>query len=234
MEQTIKLLVVDFDEVFYKKLVNSIKATDKNIKLDFFLNDEDLKNKLEKTELNILIVNFNILVKNGFSFFLKLKENKNIAVVGLISCFEKLEEDLLFKLYALDGFIFKTDKMLEVLTRIEYIHRFNYIKNKNFLKQIIEVENLKIDIKNYEIFICGEKKKAAPKEVELLYKLVTNENVLFTREQLLDEVWGYKYIGSSRTVDVHIKRLREKLKEGFSNWQIETVWGVGYKFKKIK
>ena len=63
---------------------------------------------------------------------------------------------------------------------------------------------------------------------------MTNENVLFTREQLLDEVWGYKYIGSSRTVDVHIKRLREKLKEGFSNWQIETVWGVGYKFKKIK
>ena len=153
LEQTIKLLVVDFDEVFYKKLVNSIKATDKNIKLDFFLNDEDLKNKLEKTELNILIVNFNILVKNGFSFFLKLKENKNIAVVGLISCFEKLEEDLLFKLYALDGFIFKTDKMLEVLTRIEYIHRFNYIKNKNFLKQIIEVENLKIDIKNYGAFI---------------------------------------------------------------------------------
>ena len=80
-------------------------------------------------------------------------------------------------------------------------------------------------------FLFVVKKKAAPKEVELLYKLVTNENVLFTREQLLDEVWGYKYIGSSRTVDVHIKRLREKLKEGFSNWQIETVWGVGYKFE---
>ena len=91
-------------------------------------------------------------------------------------------------------------------------------------------KDLVIDAASYNVIYAGEEIKMPPKEFELLHYLATNKNKVFTREQLLCEVWGYDYPGDSRTVDVHIKRLREKISGG-ANWQIETVWGVGYKFE---
>ena len=95
----------------------------------------------------------------------------------------------------------------------------------------VSFRNLSINIENYELEIKGEQVDAPPKEIELLYFLASNPNRVYTREQLLEEVWGFDYFGDSRTVDVHIKRLREKLEGAEDGWQLKTVWGVGYKFE---
>jgi len=97
-------------------------------------------------------------------------------------------------------------------------------------KEALSFDNLVIDVNSYSVTYRGQEIKMPPKEFELLYYLASNKNRVFTREQLLCEVWGYDYPGDSRTVDVHIKRLREKIAGG-DNWQLETVWGVGYKFE---
>ena len=98
-------------------------------------------------------------------------------------------------------------------------------------KKKIVFPNLTINLSNYELKINGNIVEVPPKELELLYFLASNPNRVFTREQLLEEVWGFDYFGDSRTVDVHIKRLREKLEGVEANWQLKTVWGVGYKFE---
>ena len=97
-------------------------------------------------------------------------------------------------------------------------------------KEIV-YNNLSVNISNYELVIEGNQIDIPPKELELLYYLCSNPNRVFTREQLLEEVWGFDYFGDSRTVDVHVKRLREKLEGHEKNWSLKTVWGVGYKFE---
>ncbi|MBR3792020.1 MAG: winged helix-turn-helix transcriptional regulator, partial [Clostridia bacterium] len=92
-------------------------------------------------------------------------------------------------------------------------------------------ENISVNLVNYELKLNGEIIEIPPKELELLHFLASNPNRVFTREQLLEEVWGFDYFGDSRTVDVHIKRLREKIENVEGNWSLKTVWGVGYKFE---
>ena len=97
---------------------------------------------------------------------------------------------------------------------------------------IIEYENLVLDISNYKLEVNGAEIEAPPKEIELLYHLASNPNKVFTRDQLLNEVWGFEYSGdTTRTVDVHVKRIREKIDGASENWEVKTVWGVGYKFE---
>ena len=92
-------------------------------------------------------------------------------------------------------------------------------------------ENLRINITNYELEVSGVQIDTPPKELELIYHLASNPNRVYTRDQLLDQVWGFDYYGDSRTVDVHVKRLREKLEGVSDKWSLKTVWGVGYKFE---
>ncbi len=100
---------------------------------------------------------------------------------------------------------------------------------KNDVKSV-QYDDLEINLTNYSVVYCGRSLDMPPKELELLYFLASSPNQVFTREQLLDHIWGYEYIGDTRTVDVHIKRLREKLKD-HKTWRISTVWGIGYKFE---
>ncbi|MNI26817.1 Transcriptional regulatory protein SrrA [compost metagenome] len=127
-----------------------------------------------------------------------------------------------------DDYIVKPFEPKELLARVKAVMRRYNTDSTN--KEIIDYSDLNVDANSYNVLYRGEEIKMPPKEFELLYYLASNKNKVFTREQLLCEVWGYDYPGDSRTVDVHIKRLREKLPEGI-NWQIETVWGVGYKFE---
>lgn len=127
-----------------------------------------------------------------------------------------------------DDYIVKPFEPKEMIARVKAVLRRYNVENQN--KEILKFPGLVIDINSYTVVYESNEIKMPPKEFELLYYLASNKNRVFTREQLLCEVWGYDYPGDSRTVDVHIKRLREKLQEG-SNWQIETVWGVGYKFE---
>ena len=129
-----------------------------------------------------------------------------------------------------DDYITKPFEMKEVLARIEAVLRRSGVEVGKVEKKLT-FDKLIIDMDAFELTVDGKKISTPPKEMELLYHLASNPNRVFTRNQLLDEVWGFDYFGDTRTVDVHIKRLREKLEGVSSQWSLKTVWSVGYKFE---
>ena len=129
-----------------------------------------------------------------------------------------------------DDYITKPFEMKEVLARIEAVLRRSGIELEKSRRRL-EFDKLVIDMDAFELTVDGKKVPTPPKEMELLYHLASTPNRVYTRNQLLDEVWGFDYFGDSRTVDVHIKRLREKIENVSDQWALKTVWGVGYKFE---
>lgn len=129
-----------------------------------------------------------------------------------------------------DDYITKPFEMKEVLARIEAVLRRSGIEPEKSRRRL-EFDKLIIDMDAFELTVDGKKVPTPPKEMELLYHLASTPNRVYTRNQLLDEVWGFDYFGDTRTVDVHIKRLREKLEGVSDQWRLKTVWGVGYKFE---
>lgn len=160
-----------------------------------------------------------------------MREITRISDIPVICISEK--EDTLDKVLYLemgaDDFIIMPCDGRELLARLKTVMR-RYYKGKNMLSKELVYRNLSINLSNYTVKVKGENVKMPPKELELLYFLASNPNTVFERDSLLDKIWGYDYFGDSRTVDVHIKRLREKVKGGES-WELQTVWGVGYKFE---
>ena len=132
-----------------------------------------------------------------------------------------------------DDYITKPFEMKEVLARIEAVlRRTSGITTEKKSRRLV-FEKLIIDMDSFELIVDGKKVDTPPKEMELLFYLASSPNRVYTRNQLLDEVWGFDYFGDSRTVDVHVKRLREKLEGVCENWNLKTVWGVGYKFEVL-
>ena len=130
-----------------------------------------------------------------------------------------------------DDFVVKPFDMKELSARVKAVlRRYQAHANKND-EEVIKFENIEISLQKYELKLNGKAVDVPPKELELLYFLASNYNRVFTRDQLLDKVWGFDYLGDSRTVDVHVKRLREKLEGVSEKWILKTVWGVGYKFE---
>ena len=129
-----------------------------------------------------------------------------------------------------DDYITKPFEMKEVLARIEAVLRRSGIEPEKSRRRL-EFDKLIIDMDAFELTVDGKKVPTPPKEMELLYHLASTPNRVYTRNQLLDEVWGFDYFGDTRTVDVHIKRLREKLEGVSDQWELKTVWSVGYKFE---
>ena len=131
-----------------------------------------------------------------------------------------------------DDYVTKPFDSKEVMARIKTVLR-RAGNSPDELRQEVEYPNLYVSLTNYKLVVGGKTVEAPPKEIELLYHLAKNPNRVFTRDQLLDEIWGFKYFGDSRTVDVHIKRIREKLEGVSDRWAIRTVWGIGYKFETV-
>jgi DNA-binding response OmpR family regulator len=129
-----------------------------------------------------------------------------------------------------DDYIGKPFDMQEVMARVRAVLRRS---SSSALPRRLTFDNLTVDMDSFTVSVNGRAVDAPPKELELLYHLASSPNRVFTRNQLLDEVWGFDYFGDSRTVDVHIKRLREKLEGASDKWSLKTVWGVGYKFESL-
>ncbi|MBC8062467.1 MAG: response regulator transcription factor [Clostridiaceae bacterium] len=164
---------------------------------------------------------------DGIDVLKWIRRENNTPVILLTAKGETFDKVLGLELGA-DDYIVKPFEPKEMVARVKAVlRRFNSDKSN---KEVLNFDELNVDINSYNVVYKNEEVKMPPKEFELLHYLASNKNRVFTREQLLCEVWGYDYPGDSRTVDVHVKRLREKL-QGGSNWQIETVWGVGYKFE---
>ena len=132
-----------------------------------------------------------------------------------------------------DDYITKPFEMKEVLARIEAVLRRTAADGEKEKPRRLVFDKLIIDLDSFELIVDGKRVETPPKEMELLYHLASTPNRVYTRNQLLDEVWGFDYFGDSRTVDVHVKRLREKLEGVSDQWSLKTVWGVGYKFEVL-
>ncbi len=179
---------------------------------------------------SVVVLDIMMPKMDGFQVCREIRRVSTIPVIMLTAKGETFDKVLGLELGA-DDYMVKPFENKELVARIKAVLR-RYEPKDSVDKEVI-YSNIVINLTNYELKINGKAIDIPPKELELLYYLATNPNKVFTREQLLETVWGFDYFGDSRTVDVHVKRLREKLEIAGENvnWQLKTVWGVGYKFE---
>ena len=166
---------------------------------------------------------------DGWQVCREIRKKSQCPIIMITAKGELFDRVLGLELGA-DDYVVKPFEAKEVMARIKAVLRRSGVSAEKKAR-IVEYDNLYINMENYELRVGGTMIDAPPKEMELLYYLAGNPNRVFTRDQLLDEVWGFDYYGDSRTVDVHVKRLREKLEGVSTHWNLKTVWGVGYKFE---
>ena len=168
---------------------------------------------------------------DGWQVCRELRKKSSVPIIMLTAKGEVFDKVLGLELGA-DDYVVKPFETKEVVARINAVLRRSAKNNgRQDDSKEVSYENLTINLTNYELKVKGQQVDTPPKEMELIYHLASNPNRVFTRDQLLDEVWGFDYYGDSRTVDVHVKRLREKLEGVSDQWALKTVWGVGYKFE---
>ncbi|MDL2217775.1 response regulator transcription factor [Christensenellaceae bacterium OttesenSCG-928-M15] len=163
---------------------------------------------------------------DGWTVLHQLREESSVPVIMLTAKGDTVERVQGLDLGA-DDYIVKPFDAKELLARVKAVLRR---AGKTETERVITLEDLVVSLENYSVTLCKKVIEMPPKEIELLYFLASHEGKVFTREQLLEQVWGFDFFGDSRTVDVHVKRIREKLGD-HDAWQIKTVWGVGYKFE---
>lgn len=168
---------------------------------------------------------------DGWEVCRKIRAVDATPVIMLTAKGETFDKVLGLELGA-DDYMVKPFDTKEVVARIKAVlRRCAVTADAKQAGGVIRYDKLNVDLSRYELKIDGKVVEAPPKELELLHFLASHPNRVFTRDQLLDEVWGFEYYGDSRTIDVHVKRLREKLEEASEQWTLKTVWGVGYKFE---
>ena len=178
---------------------------------------------------SLVILDIMMPEMDGWQVCREIRRISNIPIIMLTAKGETFDKVLGLELGA-DDYMVKPFEPKELIARVKAVLRRTETKDAHAVKEIV-FPNLTINLSNYELKISGKIIEIPPKELELLYFLASNPNRVYTREQLLEEVWGFDYFGDSRTVDVHIKRLREKLEGVEGTWTLKTVWGVGYKFE---
>ena len=219
-----KVLVVDDDENISEVINMYLKNSGYDTRVAF--NGRTAKEIYTEYKPDLVLLDVMIPYTDGIDVLKWIRKQDNTPVIMITAKGDTFDKVLALELGA-DDYIVKPFEPKELLARVKAVLR--RYSTDSVSEDVLKFENISIDSNSYKVIYKGEDIKMPPKEFELLYYLASNKNKVFTREQLLCEVWGYDYPGDSRTVDVHIKRLREKLCENES-WQIETVWGVGYKF----
>ena len=188
--------------------------------------------KFRAIKPDLVLLDVMMPVMDGWSVCKAIRAESQTPVIMLTAKGETEDKINGLKLGA-DDYITKPFEMKEVLARIEAVlRRTAGITTEKKQRQIV-LDKLVIDMDAFELQVDGKKVDTTPKEMELLFYLASSPNRVYTRNQLLDEVWGFDYFGDSRTVDVHVKRLREKLEGVSDRWSLKTVWGVGYKFEVL-
>lgn len=179
---------------------------------------------------DMVLLDIMLPVMDGWSVLKKIRESSKVPVIMLTAKGETSDKVSGLEMGA-DDYIVKPFEMKEVLARIHAVLRRTAGGEEEGGAKKLAFDKLVINLDSYELIVNGQPVDTPPKELELLFHLASSPNRVFTRNQLLDEVWGFDYFGDSRTVDVHIKRLREKLEGVSDQWRLKTVWGVGYKFE---
>lgn len=185
---------------------------------------------------DVILLDIMLPVMDGWQVCHEIRSNDKVAISKTPIIMLTAKGETLDKVSGLemgaDDYVTKPFEVKELLARIHAVMRRSDCSDLSGRKKL-SFDKLVINLDSYELVVNGKKVDAPPKEMELLFHLAASPNRVYTRNQLLDEVWGFDYFGDSRTVDVHIKRLREKLEGVSDSWSLKTVWGVGYKFELI-
>ncbi|MBQ9460113.1 MAG: response regulator transcription factor [Oscillospiraceae bacterium] len=184
--------------------------------------------QFQSQEPDLVLLDVMLPVLDGWGVLARIRETSKCPVI-MLTAKSEVDDRIHGLEMGADDYVVKPFEMKELLARINAVLRRTEIPDDTQKKLVFD--KLIINLDSYELIVNGEKIDTPPKELELLYHLAATPNRVYTRNQLLDEVWGFDYFGDSRTVDVHVKRLREKVEGVSSQWELKTVWGVGYKFE---
>ena len=222
------VLIADDNLQIVSILKEYCKKNNFNVTLAY--DGEETLEKIRNNKFDIVLLDIMMPKKNGFDVCKKVRTFSNVPIIMITARGEDFERIMGLETGA-DDYIVKPFSPGEVIARIHAILR-RVIPNENISQEkIFSYDNLTINLSDFTVKISDENVSLTKKEIELLWLLSTNRNKVFTRENLLDSIWGYDYFGDSRTVDSHIKRLRAKLDNyEHETWNIKTIWGIGYKF----
>ena len=229
-----KILIVDDDNVIAELIQLYLTKECFDTKI---VNDGDLAiNEFESYQPDLILLDLMLPGMDGYQICREIRAKSDTPIITVSAKGEVFDKVLSFELGA-DDYIEKPFEPKELIARIKAVLRRctpqkkeEPVLNQSNNIKLVSFPVLEINLTNYTVTYKGEYLEMPPKEIELLYFLASNPNQVFTRDQLLDNIWGYEYIGDTRTVDVHIKRIREKLPDN-ETWRVFTVWGVGYKFE---
>lgn len=226
-----KILIVDDDENIAELI--SLYLTKECFETSIVYDGESALTEVNSFNPDLILLDLMLPGIDGYQVCREIRKNRNTPVIILSAKGETFDKVLGLELGA-DDYMIKPFDSKELVARVKAVlRRYHTVKAEEkpaTTQQKVEFPNLSINLSNYSVMYYGQNVEMPPKELELLYFLASSPNQVFTREQLLDHIWGYEYIGDTRTVDVHIKRLREKIKDNEA-WSISTVWGIGYKFE---
>ncbi len=227
-EKSLKVLIVDDDKNICDLLRLYLEKDGYGVILSH--DGAEAVVKFNALKPDIVLLDIMLPSMDGWQVCREIRKKSNVPIIMITAKGETIDKIIGLDLGA-DDYIVKPFDAKEVIARINAVTR--RVSSANPEPEIKEVryDKLSVNMTRYELKVNGKSIDTPPKELELLYYLTSNPNRVYTRDQLLDEVWGFEYYGDSRTIDVHIKRLREKLANVSEKWSLETVWGVGYKFK---
>ena len=225
-----KILIVDDDEHISELI--SLYLTKEFYDTKIVYDGEEALRQFRHFSPNLILLDLMLPGIDGYQVCREIRQQSNVPIIMLSAKGEVFDKVLGLELGA-DDYIIKPFDSKELVARVKAVLRRYQPAQASQTKpagKYVEYQDLTINLTNYSVVYKGKTVDMPPKELELLYFLASSPNQVFTREQLLDHIWGYEYIGDTRTVDVHIKRLREKIKD-HASWAISTVWGIGYKFE---
>ena len=227
-----KILIVDDDNNIAELI--SLYLEKEMFETKIAEDGEEALELFESFQPNLILLDLMLPGKDGYQVCREVRAKRDTPIIMLSAKGETFDKVLGLELGA-DDYIIKPFDSKEMVARVKAVLR-RYRATPEVQApvavgaKVAEYPNLIVNRTNYSVIYNGKELVMPPKELELLYFLASQPNQVFTREQLLDHIWGYEYVGDTRTVDVHIKRLREKIKDQ-DNWAIRTVWGIGYKFE---
>ena len=223
-----KILVADDDQNICELLRLYIEK--EGITVSIANDGEQAIRRFNEENPDLVILDVMMPALDGWQVCREIRKKSNCPIIMLTAKSETFDKVLGLELGA-DDYVVKPFDSKEIVARIKAVlRRFNNAHNETNEREV-RYDKLIVNMTKYELRVDGKVVDTPPKELELLYHLASNPNRVYTRDQLLDEVWGFEYYGDSRTVDVHVKRLREKLEGVSDQWTLKTVWGVGYKFE---
>lgn len=224
-----KILIVDDDNNIAELI--SLYLTKECYDTKIVNDGEEALLAFDQYRPNLILLDLMLPGIDGYQVCREIRTKSNVPIIMLSAKGEIFDKVLGLELGA-DDYILKPFDSKELVARVKAVlRRFQPSKpESNAGLKCVEYPDLTVNLSNYSVIYNGHSIDMPPKELELLYFLAASPNQVFTREQLLDHIWGYEYIGDTRTVDVHVKRLREKIKD-HDTWSIATVWGIGYKFE---